>query len=911
MEESTKSISTLNKTSFCARQRELVPKFSAKSKPDNAAVQMANIERSAITAALVNDIRDKKAIANYIASRMDECGFKNDQQEELNTLWLVHYVWRYLRGESRHDIILADKTFTVDLGDDQEYRINGDIIFPDGNGGAEIVAFKAGNGKYDDPDARKLQLWANMLYLRALGYKGVLKSSFYYLKNCRDTTRWATCPPLLDSSQIESLTDIYTPDGKDTLRESMEEVLDSFKDGVEQSEMCDHDCEYCDYNNICNYKPAPIYIPAVPSPAQKVNFSMFSDEQKEAVEWMEGDARIIAVAGAGKTSVVVGNIVRLLEKGVKQAEVLVLTFTRVAAKVMKLRAESTLGITLDDLYANTIHGFALDIVREGYKELGYAKAPVAIQEYQEMPLIEKVLEEHPIHKWTGNYLLTIKGTDYRPGAGDILAACFRALDNGESISSAIVSLKGLSDIDAQQIIGTAKEIQERYEFYKALLKKQGLVSFNRMLPEAMRLFEEEPDFLEAHYGFKHIIVDESQDTSAEQMEFIRKFRDASGCESSMWVGDDFQAIYGFLGVGPDNIINLEDRLGRRITDICLSRNYRSVPAILDFASAVIKNNKNQIPKLLQGNRPDNGEKVQVFEFSQSKDALNAAALHIFKEVQNGINPSDILVLSYSKKVLRTMQDALTVLKIPTHFGAPENVLENARIQAVLKFARIIKTQDRTLAMDVAQALADGALAEMEKEEINDMIEHILNEAQKIRAVFTLAAKKKLFMDFAALLVKNDETVENLLEGFGEMDFDEILRDCDNLERFGNDVMYRRQNDYDGVQLRTIHSSKGDEAPYVIVLPDDLAMAYSKSDKVEEGWRLFYVACTRARDRLAIFGSQFIGRGKKQRFNHLMTGAKAALHGKTVSEYRETEDMDDPADAEIKKVVRKGRRKKAG
>lgn len=417
-----------------------------------------------------------------------------------------------------------------------------------------------------------------------------------------------------------------------------------------------------------------------------------------------------------------------------------------------------------------------------------------------------------------------------------------------------------------------------------------VITFDEQISFCMRVLEDDPNYLDDHYDFAYIIVDEAQDTSEDQIEFLNHIINMKKFKSLIVVGDDSQAIYeSLMGTSPDYLINLQDflfewdkktgvRTPIKIHDIVMDTNYRSVGSVIEMANRVIDKNTNKFDKQLVAFR-EYGEKPTVEGFYRKEDQkptkaqLKSKAPLALQEGQYDkmardikalidsdptINLNDIAVLAYSKNELLAVADKLTELGIPSKFGAPEKLVDNNRVQAILKFAHLVYKDPDTFSDDtlvVANALADGNLIEEDVDTLVEKLSEVNEYVKAIRESHELK-KKELFIKMLRMIAHGDEAVLNFEEKFKDMDFEEIIKYCDDFEIYGDNMQYKRSQLGEGVMLITAHSSKGLEWEYVFGSITGFHKLGKKSisrRKQEELRRLLFVLITRARDVLKLYG----------------------------------------------------------
>ena len=635
----------------------------------------------------------------------------------------------------------------------------------------------------------------------------------------------------------------------------------------------------------------------------KVNYN---PAQQEAIVSDKKYIRVIAGAGAGKTQVNSEVIAHKLNAlGANPEEILAITFSKNGANEIKDRAARTAGHVLPGLTATTFNALENEITLDNWEKFGFRHRPSVIDDVQDLPMCDILLRRHPILEWTGssfkNYTMTSGfGTN---GAlrivSDIMHHCskllmrknFSAITYRDMIDDEIIppASKELTPAIIDKIISFYPEYEEMKKGNDPEFNTP-VITFDEQISYCMRVLEDDPNYLDDHYDFAYIIVDEAQDTSEDQIEFLNHIINMKKFKSLIVVGDDSQAIYeSLMGTSPDYLINLQNFLYEwdketgiktpiKIHDIVMDTNYRSVGSVIEMANRVIDKNTNKFDKQLVAFR-EYGEKPTVEGFYRKEDQkptktqLKSKKPFTLQEGQYDkmardikslidsdptINLNDIAVLAYSKNELLAVADKLTELGIPSKFGAPEKLVDNNRVQAVLKFAHLVYKDPDSFSDDtlvVANALADGDLIEADVDTLIEKLTEINEYIKAIRESHELK-KKELFIKMLRMIAHGDEAVLNFEEKFKDMDFEEIIKYCDDFEIYGDNMQYKRSQLGEGVMLITAHSSKGLEWKYVFGSITGFHKLGKKSisrRKQEELRRLLFVLITRARDILKLYG----------------------------------------------------------
>lgn len=632
----------------------------------------------------------------------------------------------------------------------------------------------------------------------------------------------------------------------------------------------------------------------------------YNPAQQEAIVSDKKYVRVIAGAGAGKTQVNSEVIAHKLNAlGAKPEEILAITFSKNGATEIKDRAERTAGHVLPGLTATTFNALENEITLDNWEKFGFRHRPSVIDDVQDLPMCDILLRRHPILEWTGssfkNYTMTSGfGTN---GAlrivSDIMHHCskllmrknFSAITYQDMIDDEIIppASKELTPAIIDKIISFYLEYEEMKKGNDPEFNTP-VITFDEQISFCMRVLEDDPNYLDVHYDFAYIIVDEAQDTSEDQIEFLNHIINMKKFKSLIVVGDDSQAIYeSLMGTSPDYLINLQNFLYEwdketgvktpiKIHDIVMDTNYRSVGSVIEMANRVIDKNTNKFDKQLVAFR-EYGEKPTVEGFYRKEDQkptkaqLKTKAPLTLQEGQydkmardikalidsdSTINLNDIAVLAFSKNELLAVADKLTELGIPSKFGAPEKLVDNNRVQAILKFAHLVYKDPDSFSDDtlvVANALADGNLIE---EDVDTLVEKLTEVNEYVKAIRESheLKKKELFIKMLRMIAHGDEAVLNFEEKFKDMDFEEIIKYCDDFEIYGDNMQYKRSQLGEGVMLITAHSSKGLEWKYVFGSITGFHKLGKKSisrRKQEELRRLLFVLITRARDVLKLYG----------------------------------------------------------
>ena len=603
-----------------------------------------------------------------------------------------------------------------------------------------------------------------------------------------------------------------------------------------------------------------------------------NSEQYRAVTTINGPILIIAGAGSGKTRVITYRIANMLEKGIPQSQILALTFTNKAAKEMEDRIKSLTGRKLQNLTVSTFHAFGVRILRQDIDKLGYRPNFSIYDETDRKSLIKE----------TGREL------QFTADAMDLfkIGALFSDVKTGR---------KGWqSDNDMYR---------QLYEGYQEGLKLYNSVDFDDLITLPIKLFKEHPEVLEQYKNrYKYIMVDEFQDTSHQQYELMRLLAD----KNVAVVGDDDQSIYSWRGADYQNIVNFEKDFPD-VQEIRLEQNYRSTGTILAAANGVIKHNTNRKDKeLWSGN--GNGKPIEIYmpeNEAAEADFIAETIQGICAEEKR--NYDDFGVLMRANTQSRAIEEAFLESNIPYTMSGGTSFFERKEIKDIISYLRVISNHDDDINLlriinTPRRGLGRTTIEAVNKvsdtmgfslwEGIKAIIESSAEEcpvSEKTRADLGafisliesyktmlsgkgLSKKVRALVDeiayFDYLISENPKSekaarfkymnIESLIKSMEQWENNPEHEDTSLFAYLNRITLLSRDDLDDGeqdkgkVNLMTVHASKGLEFPVVFIagaeeglMPHARAVEEGGEQAIEEERRLFYVAVTRARDRLFI------------------------------------------------------------
>jgi DNA helicase-2/ATP-dependent DNA helicase PcrA len=589
--------------------------------------------------------------------------------------------------------------------------------------------------------------------------------------------------------------------------------------------------------------------------------------QRDAVTHGEGPLLIVAGAGSGKTRVLTHRIAHLIhDQGISPFEILAITFTNKAADEMKQRVGALVGPVAEKMWVSTFHAACVRILRRDADRLGYPKQFT-------------IYDQADAVRLTG-YVIRDLGLDPKRFPPRTVHATISAAKNDHVTVDAFA--------ERAQVIYERK-IADVYKEYQARLQRAGAMDFDDLLVNAVALLQRNPDLLE-HYQrrFKHVLVDEYQDTNAVQNELVllltREHRNV--CV----VGDGDQSIYRFRGADMRNILEFETAFPD-VTVVVLEQNYRSTQRILSAANAVIANNLGRKPKELWTDRGD-GDKVIRYHADDEVDEAQWVTREIARLHDGGtMRWSDIAVFYRTNAQSRVLEEHLARHGIPykviggtrfydrrevkdalAYLRAVVNPIDEVSVKRVLNVpkrgvgdgsvgkldayatARGLSFMDALRRSDDAGVSGKAATGIRHFLELLDGVADLATDDRPAPLLEQLLERSGYLDELRAeRTIESEGRLENLAELVGS------AQEAESIDQFLEQVsLVADADEIDGddseVLLMTIHAAKGLEFPAVFVIGmEDGVFPHLRSigepDEMEEERRLAYVALTRAQEQL--------------------------------------------------------------
>lgn len=644
-------------------------------------------------------------------------------------------------------------------------------------------------------------------------------------------------------------------------------------------------------------------------------------KQEEAASHIEGPMMVLAGPGTGKTQIVAARIARILEQSqLSPHNILCLTFTESGVVAMRKRLISVIGNAAYQVRIHTFHSFCNEVIKDNPEIFSHARNLEPLDDLSRIQIFRRLIDglepKDPLKPFADPYMYqgdfirlvqTLKREDISPArfseildeldlnvkqhresieafiathgakVTEEMVEAMRAELNGSVFAPVFMNFPAPVEkkertqvknelkkffLDLEKQLPKQRTLQQIYEGYEAILKKDGLYDFEDMILFVVSAFKKE-ELLLARYQeqFQYILVDEYQDTNGAQNEVVQLIAEFFEAPNLFVVGDDKQSIYRFQGASLENILYFYRRYQGQLRVVSLEENYRSHQGILDASHALIQHSEHRlsrfIPELdraLTAAMPIPTQPIEVHELDQASTEHYFLAKKIQSLIQSGVLPSEIAVFFRNNYEAEPLVDLFTRLELPFRLERGGNVLEDLRICQLLELLRWIQEPGnaarafQVLHYDFLgfQPLHIHRLMRLRSETKEDFFELLLQSesfaglAEKLlhwqhlshnRPIVELldhVLRESGYLDF---ILSSEEKVEHLnrLNSFfdavrqmnrnhPQMKLSDLMTQLDLIQE--NEVPIREhelRTRADAVRLMTAHKSKGLEFEHVFIM----------------------------------------------------------------------------------------------
>lgn len=567
--------------------------------------------------------------------------------------------------------------------------------------------------------------------------------------------------------------------------------------------------------------------------------AQLNPQQIKAVTFDSGPLLVLAGAGSGKTRVLTQRAVFLIqEKGLRPENILLVTFTNKAAEEMRRRIQHLLTSnhklsTMSHLpFAGTFHSFCAKVLRREGHFLGLSPAFVIYDETDQLETIKQALENLQIdaRRWSPKSILHI-------------------------ISQAKNELISPSEY-AQFARGSFQEVVTKvFITYQKLLRENQSLDFDDLLIFTVKLFQEFPSILnQFHNQFRHILVDEYQDTNKAQYLLTKLL---AKHQQLTVVGDASQSIYSWRGANFRNLLNLANDFPS-LTTIYLEQNYRSTQIILNAAHAVIKHNRSH-PVLKLWTEKKQGEKITLYEAASQRQEAEFIVSEIRKRQCHQplrFSYNQFAILYRTNAQSRVFEEVFLHHGIPYHLVGGTQFYERKEIKDCLAYLRLLINPKDRVSRKRLEKISKRRL-ELFLAWQTDLPKRLPPTAELLEQILTVAGYLDRFSPESEQDLARLENIKEL--GSVAAEFPQLTQFLDNVsliqqESLPDSATTLQTNHKDAVTLITLHAAKGLEFSTVFLVGmEEGLFPHSRSllskEELEEERRLCYVGLTRAKDKL--------------------------------------------------------------
>jgi DNA helicase-2/ATP-dependent DNA helicase PcrA len=650
-------------------------------------------------------------------------------------------------------------------------------------------------------------------------------------------------------------------------------------------------------------------------------YNALNSAQRDAVDSIDGPVMVVAGPGTGKTQVLTLRIANILVKtDIPPSGILCLTFTRSGVSAMRARLEGYIGVRARDVRITTFHSFAIGLVEKYYHLLDFSSSPKLLDDTEAIVLVDQLLQEG---NWEylrprtdpSKYFRDLRGLisilkRERMSPKQFLNEVEKDIqflkDDPSSISSRGESKGQLKKEVEKKIdsLNRTREVVSFYEQYENLKYENGFMDYDDVLEFGVQLAEQFEDVrADLRENHQYVLVDEHQDSSGVQNQFLKAVWSDVERPDLFVVGDDRQLIYGFSGANLDYFTDFKTAFGKAVM-ITLTENYRSTAPILNLADELLKSSVTN--ESLNSNRAGT-ELVNLSSYHYNRDEIIGAGLYFKSVIDSGVPADECALLLPKNRHVKSATATLRGLGLPVISEQNVSLLETAETQSLLRVLGIITNPFDTVLL--TQALLDKtslvppmqahkflkSIKKMDNLSIDDLVNYGADDGLFAgeHSIAVFGNKLKSWID---LLSHNDV---NYVVGFVGNELlidqstghDELLKSIEivrsfihagtnwveknptgNLQNFldyfkrlnnyGNTVEIARLGNRSGIRVMTLHKSKGLEYDHVWIghmneeiLMSEKASAFTLPESVKEKMaerdiltakRELYVAITRAK-----------------------------------------------------------------
>lgn len=454
-------------------------------------------------------------------------------------------------------------------------------------------------------------------------------------------------------------------------------------------------------------------------------YQQLNEQQRKAVDTIEGPVMVIAGPGTGKTQILAARIGKiLLDTDVLPENILCLTYTDAGTIAMRRRLQQFIGADAYKVNIYTFHAFCNDVIQDNLS-LFEKNALDPISELESIQLFKTLIDQfpknHPLKRYRGdvyfeinnlrNLFSSMKREGWSPEfINQRIEEYIKSLDTKEEFiyktDRAGKWKKGDRKPAYQEELDRMDKLRaavHEFEVYQQIMRKQNRYDFDDMINWVIKAFEENPNLLaEYQEKFQYILVDEYQDTSGTQNRLVQLLINFWEKPNVFVVGDDDQSIYRFQGANVENMLEFANSYSKDLMTVVLTNNYRSIQSILDISKTLINRNEERLVKQINGLSKEllaANSKInhlthhpQIIEYNSVKDEMADITNKVKQLVNDGVSPGRIAVIYKENKYGEELTGYFRLKGVPLYSKRSINILEQPFAKKIIQILRYLNAE---------------------------------------------------------------------------------------------------------------------------------------------------------------------------------------------------------------------------
>ena len=809
-------------------------------------------------------------LTNELNSRLEDSMFYNLSEKKQDIELLSKQIQRcinYMREQNYS--VCSRKTLRKINFKNCTFTTSIDLIVENPNDNfIRVIRFKAGDPSftYGYKKIENSPLFSNDLYFLYRAGKELypdrnIMASIHYLKSKDDTSSFFS--PKYEVKKGKNIVEWdYSIENLEFIENKISDIISKEYNLSIQKAKSSSDCLFCQHHDFCYATPSTKTLEKSNKKIHKADGSklIFSESQKQVIYSYKGNTLVNAGAGSGKTTVIAMRNTTMLISGEKPEDILLITFTNKAQQEMKEKIKYWMNyleydFDIEQLNVTTFNSFGMSIILKEKDILGFKNNPRIINTVEKYDIIINLLNEFYIPEFDNrNLFLDLPNAK---GSIVVISNLFSEIksrnfstpqqlynEKNKDFLIAKTSIQNLN-ITESLSLNSCTILLNMYNKYREILISKDFIEYSDQILLPYLLFSRRPDILEK-YKFKHVMVDEYQDTDDLQVLLMKQICKNTPNGSLMVVGDDAQSIYGFRHAGK-NILTFEKDF-ENVERIIMTENHRSTQNILTTANILNNYQPEKIDKeIIPAKGSSVGEKP-ILEICDNINDEYLAIERIIKQELESFSLEDICIIARTSSELIELNTFLNLKNIPSILSIPEKLYSKWQVKNIISLASYLAdvTTKSNLIEFLVNILSPTARENMFKLNSEELNNYLLEKEKSLNIPDDDLDKKDYFFSFCYHFYASDKDSVEFINQLESLKFNDIIEISAYLNKFkeykDKTTVEKKDEKYKAVTLTTSHSSKGKEYPLIITILDKFGE--KQNDSTEER-RMLYVSLTRA------------------------------------------------------------------